>query len=451
MRSVRRDPKYRHAVELVRALRDKGHEAFLVGGCVRDLVMRRAPKDYDVATSARPEQVARIFPRTIPVGVQFGVQVVLKVGVPYEVATFRMDKEYRDGRHPEGVVFSGPKEDALRRDFTVNGLFYDPLKRKVIDYVGGQADLKKKLIRAIGDPAQRFTEDRLRMLRAVRFAANLNFAVDPETFLAIRRTSAEIIQVSPERIRVELVKLFTGPHPGRGLDLLDESGLLEVILPEAARMKGVAQPPEFHPEGDVFTHTRLLLDQLKGPSAVLALGGLLHDVGKPPTFRVADRIRFDGHDRVGAKMTEAICRRLRFSNAETDAITELVADHMRFKDVKQMRLSTLKRFMGLATFPEQLKLHRADCLASHKDLSNWRFLQRKLKQLTPKEIKPKPLITGHDLLRLGYREGPLIGTILRSVEEKQLEKELRSKEEALAWAQKQFPPNTPPLPEEGPR
>lgn len=439
MPSVRRDSKFRHAVELVQALHDKGHEAFLVGGCVRDLVMRRAPKDYDVATSARPEQVARIFPRTIPVGVQFGVQIVLKAGVPYEVATFRMDKEYRDGRRPEGVVFSGPKEDALRRDFTVNGLFYDPLKRKVIDYVGGQADLKKRMIRAIGDPARRFAEDRLRMLRAVRFAAGLNFAVDPETFLAIRRTSAEITEVSPERIRDELVKLFTGPQPGRGLTLLDESGLLEVILPEVARMKGVAQPPEFHPEGDVFTHTRLLLDQLKGPSAVLALGGLLHDVGKPPTFRVADRIRFDGHDRVGAKMAAAVCRRLRFSNAETDAITEVVADHMRFKDVKQMRLSTLKRFMGLATFPEQLRMHRADCVASHGDLSNWRFLQRRLKQLTPKEIRPKPLITGHDLLRLGHREGPLIGTILRAVEERQLEKELRSKEEALAWVQGQFP------------
>ncbi len=435
----RRDPKYRGALEIVRALHGKGHEAFLVGGCVRDLLMRRPAKDFDVATSARPEQVAKIFPRTIPVGVQFGVRMVLKGGVPYEVATFRIDKEYRDGRHPEGVAFSGPKEDALRRDFTVNGLFYDPLKKKVIDYVGGRADLKKRVIRSIGDPAQRFAEDKLRMLRAVRFAANLNFEIDPGTFLAIRRTSAEIIQVSPERIRDELVKMFTGPHAGRGLVLLDESGLLEVVLPEVAKMKGVAQPPEFHPEGDVFVHTRMVLEGLRGPSPVLAVGALLHDVGKPPTFRVADRIRFDGHDRVGAKMSQEICRRLRFSNTETDAITEIVGDHMRFKDVKQMRLSTLKRFLGLATFPDQLKLHRIDCLASHGDLGNWRFLRRKLKQLPPREIRPRPLITGHDLLALGYKEGPAIGTILRSVEEKQLEKELCSKEEALSWVRRQFP------------
>lgn len=437
--SFQRDPKYRRAVEMVRALHAKGHEAFLVGGCVRDLLMRRPPKDFDVATSALPAQVARIFPRTIPVGVQFGVQMVLRGGVPYEVATFRMDKEYRDGRHPEGVVFSGPKEDALRRDFTVNGIFYDPLKKKVIDYVGGRADLKRKLIRAIGDPAQRFAEDRLRVLRAVRFAANLNFEIDPETFLAVQKAAAQITQVSPERVRDEMVKLFTGPHAGRGLTLLDESGLLEVLLPEVARMKGVAQPPEFHPEGDVFVHTRMVLEGLKGPSAVLAIGALLHDVGKPPTFRVADRIRFDGHDRVGARMAETICRRLRFSNAETGAISEIVGDHMRFKDVKQMRLSTLKRFLGLATFPDQLKLHRIDCLASHGDLSNWRFLRRKLKQLTPREIKPRPLITGHDLLDLGYKEGPAMGTILRAVEEKQLEKELRSKEEALSWVERQFP------------
>ena len=437
--NFRRGSKYRNAVEIVRALRAKKHEAFLVGGCVRDLLMRRVPKDFDVATSARPEEVAKIFPRVIPVGIQFGVQMVLQRGVPYEVATFRMDREYRDGRHPEGVVFSGPKEDALRRDFTVNGIFYDPIRKKVIDHVGGQADLKRKLIRAIGEPTQRFAEDRLRMLRAVRFAANLGFEIDPGTFRAVREAAGQVTQVSPERVRDELVKLFTGPHAGRGLALLDESGLLETILPEVARMKGVAQPPEFHPEGDVFIHTRMVMEGLKGPSSILAVGALLHDVGKPPTFRVADRIRFDGHDRVGAKMTQAICRRLRFSNAETDAISEIVGDHMRFKDVKQMRLSTLKRFMGLATFPDQLKLHRIDCLASHGDLSNWRFLQRKMKQLTPREIRPRPLITGHDLLRLGYKEGPMLGTILRSVMEKQLEKELSSKEEALSWVEKQFP------------
>ena len=435
----KRTPEYRQAVEIVRELKKAGHEAFLVGGCVRDLLMGRTPQDFDIATSARPEEVGRLFPRTIPVGIQFGVQMVLKGEHPYEVATFRTDGEYQDGRRPEGVLFSGPKEDALRRDFTVNGLFYDPVGRKITDYVGGREDLRRRIIRAIGDPCGRFREDRLRMLRAVRFAAVLGFEIEPATFRAIREQSDRIREVSPERVRDEMVKLFTGPRAGRGLTLMDESGLLEVLLPEVARMKGVAQPPEFHPEGDVFVHTRMVLEGLRGPSAVLAIGALLHDVGKPPTFRVADRIRFDGHDRVGAKMSEAICRRLRFSNAETDAISEIVGNHMRFKDVKQMRLSTLKRFLGLATFSDQLKLHRIDCLASHGDLGNWRFLQRKLKQLTPREIKPPPLITGHDLLDLGYKEGPALGTILRSVEEKQLEKELCSKEEALSWVRKQFP------------
>ena len=437
--TFRKTEKYRGAVEIVRTLKKAGHEALMVGGCVRDLLRKRAPKDFDVATSARPEQVAKLFRRTIPVGVQFGVQMVLKGDTPYEVATFRTDQEYKDGRHPEGVIFTGPKEDALRRDFTVNGLFYDPMKKRVIDYVGGKEDLKRKLIRAIGEPARRFAEDRLRMLRAVRFAANLDFQIDPDTFKAVQKSSEGIVQVSPERIRDELVKLFTGPHPGRGLLLLDECGLLQVILPEVARMKGVAQPPEFHPEGDVFIHTRMVLDGLKNSSAIVAMGALLHDVGKPPTFRIADRIRFDGHDRVGRKMAEQICRRLRFSNAETEAICELVGDHMRFKDVRQMRLSTLKRFMAKPTFQEELMLHRADCMASHKDLSNWRFMRRQLRRLPKEEIKPKPLVNGHDLLRLGYAEGPAIGVILKAVEERQLERELSSKSEALAWITEAFP------------
>ena len=437
-KSFTRDAKYRTAVSLVRRLSEKGHEAYLVGGCVRDLLMGRPPKDFDIATSARPEQVAKLFRRTIPVGVQFGVQMVLEKEFSFEVATFRIDQEYRDGRHPEGVVFSSPREDALRRDFTVNGLFYDPIRRKVIDYVEGRQDLRRKLIRAIGEPERRFQEDRLRMLRAIRFAAVLNFRIDPPTLRAVQKGAGEIKQVSPERIRDELVKMFTGSNPGRGLELLDESGLLSPILPEVERMKGVAQPPEFHPEGDVFTHTKLVLDQLGHSSMVVALGGLLHDIGKPPTFRVADRIRFDGHDRVGAKMAEKVCRRLRFSNAEADAIVEVVADHMRFKDVRQMRLSTLKRFMAKATFDEQLKVHRADCMASHGDLTNWRFLRKKMKQLPKEEIKPKPLLNGDDLLKLGYPQGPLIGTILRAVEELQLEKELNSRSEALAWVSEAF-------------
>ncbi len=435
----KRTRKYGYAVELVRELKKAGHEALLVGGCVRDLLMGRSPKDFDIATNARPEQVARLFRRTIPVGAKFGVQIVLKGAYPYEVTTFRTDLPYKDGRHPEGVVFSTPREDALRRDFTVNGLFFDPLKQKVIDYVDGQVDLEKRLIRAIGNPDKRFEEDRLRMLRAVRFAAVLDFSIDPDTFRAVRQAAEKITEVSLERIRDELVKLFTGSHPGRGLTLLDESGLLEVVLPEVARMKGVAQPPEFHPEGDVFIHTRLLLDKLRAPSTILAFGALLHDVGKPSTFRVADRIRFDGHDQVGAGMAKRICHRLRFSNTETDAIVEVIGDHMRFKDVRQMRLSTLKRFMALPTFADQLKLHRVDCLASHGDLSNWHFLKKKLKELPAREIKPRPLINGDDLLRMGYPQGPLIGTILRVVEERQLEKELRAKAEALAWVEREFP------------
>ncbi len=435
----KRTAKYRRAVDLVKRLKGAGYEAFLVGGCVRDLLLRQPPKDFDIATSARPEEVVAVFKKTVPVGAQFGVHLILRGGFRYEVATFRTDRPYKDGRHPEGVIFSTPKEDALRRDFTVNGLFFDPIQEKVIDYVEGGEDLKRRLIRAIGDPIRRFEEDRLRMLRAIRFAATLDFAIEPETFRAVRKFASRITDVSAERIRDELVKLFTDQRPGQGLALLDESGLLEVLLPEVERMKGVAQPPEFHPEGDVFTHTRILLDQLKTPSAILAFGSLLHDVGKPSTFRVADRIRFDGHDRVGAAIAQRICRRLRFSNAETESITKLVADHMKFKDVRQMRLSTLKRFMSAATFPEELKLHRADCLASHGDLRNWRFLRKRMKELPAQELKPKPLINGHDLLKMGYPQGPLIGVILKAVEEQQLEQTINSQAEALAWVGETFP------------
>jgi len=439
MPKLKQTPKYRYAVELVRRLKKARHEAFLVGGCVRDLLREVPPQDFDIATSARPEEVQKLFKRTVPIGIRFGVVLVLKGRISFEVATFRTDQAYKDGRHPEGVVFSSPKEDALRRDFTVNGLFYDPVRGRVIDYVKGKQDLKARLIRAIGDPTRRFEEDRLRVLRAVRFAAVLGFEIESKTFRAVQAFSKRIQEVSAERIRDELVKLFTGADPVRGLALLDESGLLKVLLPEVSKMKGVQQPPEFHPEGDVYTHTVLLFKKLKNPSLVLAFGALLHDIGKPSTFKVAERIRFDGHDRVGAAMTEQICRRLRFSNAQTQAIAELVGDHMRFKDVRKMRESTLKRFMGLATFGDQLKLHRADCLASHGDLSNWRFLRDKQKALPPAQLRPAPLINGHDLLELGFSAGPVIGTVLRAVQDGQLEGELTSKTQALQWVQKQFP------------
>ena len=425
------------ALQIVRTLRQKGYQAYFVGGCVRDLLLKKRPKDFDIATDAVPKAVASIFPKTVPVGAQFGVMLVVLDDQTFEVATFRADKGYQDGRRPVGVRFTNAKEDAQRRDFTVNGLFFDPVKREVMDWVGGKRDLKKKVIRAIGDAGTRFTEDKLRMLRAVRFASALGFKIEPKTYSAIKKLSHDIRQVSHERVRDELVKMFTGPHPVLALELLDKSGLLKEVLPEIEKMKGVQQPKAFHPEGDVFVHTKLLMRQLKNASQVLAFGCLLHDVGKPDTFKRSDRIRFNGHDRVGAKITEKILERLRFSNDLKGQIVACVEGHMRFKDVRSMRESTLKRFMQRQTFETELEQHRIDCLASHGDLTNWRFLKRKMKALTQEEIRPKPLITGRDLLDLGYKEGPLIGQILRAVEEAQLERKISTKEEALDWVEKQ--------------
>lgn len=433
------DRKKQLAISIVKTLRQKGYEAYLVGGCVRDMVMRKPPKDYDVATSARPEDVQRLFAKTIPVGAQFGVMLVLLDGRPFEVATFRTDEGYADGRHPTGVRFSSAKEDVLRRDFTVNGLFYDPITKQVIDYVDGRKDIKRKLIRTIGDPLKRFEEDKLRMIRAVRFAVNLGFHIDPATVKAIHRLKGQITQVSFERIRDELVKMFTGQAPGQALERLDETSLLAEVLPEVARMRGVEQPPQFHPEGDVFVHTRLLLDQLKRPTVIEAMAALLHDVGKPDTFkRGPDRIRFDGHAELGARIAERIMRRLRFANDEIEAVVACVEGHMRFKDVKQMRESTLKRFMRRPTFQAELVLHRVDCLASHGDLSNYRFLKRQLKAFSEVELRPPPLVTGHDLLAMGFPQGPIIGEILKAIEERQLEHQLTTKQDALHWITQQY-------------
>ena len=426
------------ALRIVQTLRKKGFEAYFVGGCVRDLLLKKFPKDFDIATNAVPKVVARIFKKTIPVGAQFGVMLVLEDGVSFEVATFRADKGYQDGRRPTGVRFTDAKEDAIRRDFTVNGLFLDPTSRRVMDWVGGQKDLKKKIIRAIGDPARRFKEDKLRMLRAVRFASVLGFKIESKTFAAVKKYASAIKTVSHERVRDELVKMFTGPNPGLALTLLDKSGLLKEVLPEVVKMKGVQQPKAFHPEGDVFVHTRLLMEQLKNPSTVLAFGALLHDVGKPDTFRRADRIRFNGHDRVGAAITDKILTRLRFPNDLKAEVIACVDGHMRFKDVRQMRESTLKKFLQRPTFETELEQHRIDCLASHGDLSNWRFLKKTIKTLSKEEIKPKPLIGGRDILGLGHAEGPIIGKILKKVEELQLERKLETKEEALEWVKKKF-------------
>ncbi len=428
--------KKQSALQIVHTLRDSGFQAYFVGGCVRDLLLKKRPKDFDVATDARPEEVAKLFKKTIPVGAKFGVMLVVMDGENFEVATFRVDKGYRDGRHPTGVRFTDAREDALRRDFTVNGLFYDPVGRKVLDWVGGQKDLKQKVLRAIGDPATRFREDRLRMLRAVRFASVLRFKIESNTFRAAKKLHKKIHEVSRERVRDELIKMFTGPDPARALTLLDKSGLLREVLPEVEKMKGVAQPKAFHPEGDVFVHTRLLMEKLQNPSLVLAFGCLLHDVGKPDTYKRSDRIRFNGHDRVGARITQRILERLRFPNDIRDRIVACVEGHMRFKDVRQMRESTLKKFLQRDTFETELEQHRIDCLASHGDLSNWRFLKRKIKTLTREEIKPKPLLGGREILALGYSEGPLIGKILRAVEEAQLEGEFFTKEQALDWVKR---------------
>ncbi len=430
-----------HALEILQTLRSRGYEAYFVGGCVRDILLKKKPKDFDIATNATPDHVQKIFPKTVPVGAQFGVILVVRDGLTFEVATFRTDKGYVDGRHPTAVKFTDAKEDAVRRDFTANGLFYDPVDKKVLDWVNGQKDIKRKLIRAIGEPKRRFLEDKLRMLRAVRFASVLGFKIEAKTFAAIKKFAPEIHAVSHERVRDELVKMLTGPVPELALSLLDKSGLLRYVLPEIEKMKGVQQPKAYHPEGDVFKHTKLLLKHLKNPTAELAFSALLHDVGKPATFRRADRIRFNGHEVVGAKMAEEILTRLRFSNDLKGKIVACVEGHMRFKDVKQMRQSTLKKMMQRETFETELEHHRIDCLASHGDLSNWRFLRKKIRELSKEEIRPIPFMTGAKLLAMGYQQGPLIGKILRSLEEAQLDGKISSIQEAESWVAEMFQKN----------
>lgn len=424
------------AVQIVHRLHDAGYTAYFAGGCVRDMVRGVEPHDFDIATTATPAEVQRLFPKTIPVGAQFGVVLVIADGQQFEVATFRNDEAYVDGRRPTGVRFGTPEEDAQRRDFTVNGLFYDPLAERIIDFVGGQADIERRLIRAIGDARQRFTEDKLRLLRGVRFATTLDYEIEPATWAAVQEMAGQIGIVSAERIREELIKIFTRANAGRGLVLLEESGLLREILPEVAAMKGVEQPPEFHPEGDVFTHVKLMLDSLPaGPSVTLAFAVLLHDVGKPPTFeRAPDRIRFNEHDEVGAAMTEQILRRLRFSNDEIARIVTCVAEHMRVRHVQEMRPAKLKRILARATFADELELHRMDCLASHGSLDNVEFLRRKAVELPATVVKPAPLVTGRDLLALGFPPGPRLGAVLREIEEMQLDDRLRTRDEALAYA-----------------
>ena len=491
------------AIEIVRTLRAAGHQAYLAGGCVRDLVLGREPADYDVATDATPDQVMRIFPHSYAVGAQFGVVLVPaeavsrgqgsappqnmgrdvacdvsestvrtaggrsvgdvtsyvstelqerghdlpaepagKPGV-IEVATFRSDIGYSDGRHPDQVRYtSSPQEDVQRRDFTINGLLYDPIEDRVLDYVGGLADIRRRVVQTIGAPEQRFGEDKLRMLRAIRFATRFGYSIEPGTFSAVQRLAPLIHQVSCERIREELSKMLTEGRARRAFELLDESGLLKEVLPEISAMKGVEQPPQFHPEGDVWVHTLLLLEQLPTPCPkTLAWGALLHDVGKPPTFRVApDRIRFDEHVSVGIRMAEEICRRLRFSNDDTGQIAALVANHMRFADALKMKESTLKRFLRLPRFPEHLELHRIDCLSSHGDLTLYNFVKQRFQSTPADQVRPRPLLTGNDLIRAGYKPGPEFKEILAAVEDAQLEGRLESREQAMEFVRVQFSP-----------
>jgi poly(A) polymerase len=474
------------AAEIVRALRERGHQAYFVGGCVRDLLLGREPADYDVATDATPRQVMQIFPQTFAVGEQFGVVLVpfkadttkdtkehegdepartdsfegrvvpgamggsgkqrylflppsLRKSV--EVATFRSDVGYSDGRHPDEVRFTkDPSEDVQRRDFTINGMMQDPATNGVLDFVGGREDLKAGIVRAIGDPERRFAEDKLRMLRAVRFAARFDYRIDPATLAAINRMAAHINQVSCERVREELTKMLTEGQARRAFELLDTTGLLPEVLPEIANMKGVEQSPQYHPEGDVFVHTLLLLEKLpSGCSKTLAWGALLHDVGKPPTYRRApDRIRFDGHVDVGVKMAAEICRRLRFSNHETDQILALVDNHMRFADVQRMKQSTLKKFLRLPAFEEHLELHRLDCLSSHRQLDSYEYSREQLRSLPPEAIRPTPLITGRDLIEAGYKPGPRFKEILTAIEDAQLEGRLTSREAAMEYVRREF-------------
>ena len=429
------------ATRLVERLRAAGHEALFAGGCVRDRLLGKEAHDIDIATSARPEEIQKLFPRTVAVGAQFGVIVVLDDGGEFQVATFRSDGAYRDGRHPESVAFTNAEGDARRRDFTVNGLFFDPLTRQILDFVGGEADLRAGILRSIGDPHARFAEDKLRLIRCVRFAASLGFEIEAETWRALLERAPEITAVSAERIREELVKIFTHPSRVRGFDLLDQSGLLAILLPEVEALKGCEQPPDFHPEGDVFVHTRLMLSLLpERVSTPLVFSVLFHDIGKPPTFHIDEtgRIRFNGHESISASMTEKIFARLRFSNAETEATVVGVKNHMAFKDVQNMRVATLKRFLARPTIDDELELHRVDCQGSHGLLDNYDFLLRKREEFSNEPLIPPPLITGRDLIAAGLQPGPSFKKLLDSAQALQLEGGLKNRDEALGWLREEL-------------
>ena len=430
------------AKKIVSRLQDAGYAAFWVGGCVRDFLLGRDAQDIDIATSARPEQVEKLFKRTVAVGKKFGVIIVIESEHQFQVATFRSEGDYQDGRRPEKVVFSDAKADAVRRDFTVNALFYDPVSEKTFDWVGGEKDLRAKIIRTIGKPEERFGEDHLRLLRAVRFAAQLDFEIEPETFAAVKRLALKIKLISAERIRDELIKLFRPPYAARGLDLLRDSGLMEHVFPELVATVACDQSPNYHPEGSVYNHIRLMLSQLP-PDAPESLpwAVILHDIGKPPTATKDEKnglIHFYGHEKVGADMSQEILNRLRFPKKEIDETVLCVRQHMQFKDVKQMRKATLRRLLLRDTFPLELDLHKLDCLGSHRSLEYYDFLVEEAKELEKKpEIRP-PLLNGQDLIALGMKPGPAMGELLHEIREKQLSDELKNKREAKAWVKKKL-------------
>jgi poly(A) polymerase len=425
------------ATDLVRQLQAAGFEAFWVGGCVRDFLLGRTPEDYDIATSATPPRIEALFERTIPVGKKFGVIIVVRDGHEFQIATFRAEADYTDGRHPGAVSYGDAKADASRRDFTINGLFYDPVAGHLLDWVGGEADLKRKIIRTIGNPAERFAEDHLRLLRTVRFAAQLGFEIEAETFAAVRALAPRIQLISAERIREELWKLFRPPHAARGLQLLQDSGLLAEVLPEIAATRGCDQTPDYHPEGDVFNHLLAMLSQLP-PDApdLLPWAALLHDVAKPVTAaRNPDtgRVHFYNHERIGEEMSVRILERLRFPRKQIEEISRAVRFHMQFKDVPLMRKATLRRLLLRPTFPLELELHRLDCLGSHGQLDIYERLRAEARSLDEKPALKPPLLTGDDLMALGVKPGPGLGALLQELRDKQLQEEIATADEARAW------------------
>ncbi len=423
---------------VLETLQRAGHQALLAGGCVRDLLMGIAPKDWDIASDASPEQVRQLFARTIDIGARFGIVVVVLEQGHYEVARFRRDGPYTDGRRPEHIEFAAAQEDALRRDFTINGLFYDSQTDEIIDYVGGRADLERGVVRAIGAANKRFAEDYLRLLRGVRFAARFSFALEPETYKALCQLAPCIAQTSAERVAEELTRLLTEGGVVRGLQLLMDTGLLAVLLPEVAALRGVEQPPEFHPEGDVWTHLLLVMGQLQEPSPELAWAALLHDIGKEPTFEIGDRIRFNRHDAVGAEMAAAICKRLRMSKARSERICDLVAQHMRIRNVRDMRESKRKRFLRQESFPQLLELHRADCMGCHGKLDLYAYCVEQMAAVGPEKWRPERLLSGRDLLGLGMRAGPRMGLVLDRLEDAQLEGQIATRDEAIAWVRRRY-------------